>query len=230
MEQGTTTGPGRWGESTPEIDEIWAFPGTWADATHGVQIDWSGVTAVLVCLHPGCGVQFGPVMNLEDVPEASRHHREGYHAKAITRNGHTRIETGVTPESKAAARAMKTCWNCQKVVRGRLSTRGVCTTCRRTVAPAWAIELGYLPEGSQMADLLALVKRLRTEANQPAPPQGPTPIHGNRKLQKRAQLPYKANHGTRKGYKAGCRCHDCAEVQSAYAAEARRKRLERGAA
>lgn len=44
------------------------------------------------------------------------------------------------------------------------------------------------------------------------------------------ELPYKVQHGTRAGYKNGCRCGDCGDVQSKYAREARIKRLSGKAA
>lgn len=197
----------RWGNTPPEVEEIWAFPGTWGDKNRGVLVDWSGLTAVIVCLDPGCGQpQFGPIFNLAELSHSCEQHRRNQHPRETNKDGSPRL--GAVPVSNAsqdAARSISACWNCGTDTK-KIAARGVCASCRLKLGLAWAIEKGYLIEGSTQGDLRRLIDGFYETPEKDTKPKAP--IHGT------------YNEYTRNG----CRCVECRKASSDYRREYRARK------
>lgn len=156
----------RWGAPTPELEKLFDFPAMWADVQKGIMVDWSGVTAVLICLDPKCGEQFGPVFDLPGIAEAHALHMSLAHTRAINftdKAGKQRqyMQAAITPEAKEHARRIAaSCLSCQTTTR---TNRGLCATCRKHALHAWAVELGHLEPGAKLTAVNDVVKRMRQE-------------------------------------------------------------------
>lgn len=202
----------------------------------GVWVDWSGITAVWVC---ECGQQgFGGFTSLEGRSGAMRHRAlshpdwKAVHKVYITpvpcnwgNHIYAEMKGGETCQKDAVANGY--CIN-HNGYANRFEAYGVCAledciflaskeqpVCR-THATEWARKNG--------------LDQTRVHAGEIVWPHVPPKNKSrNRGPATVRLLPYKTKHGTRAGYKAGCRCPPCAVAQSTYASEARRRRLERGA-
>lgn len=198
----------RWGVINPVNRDISNYPATWASRQFGVLIDWSGVTAVLVCLDPDCKEpQFGPIFDIDDVTSICAHHRESYHRTASFKEEPV---VAVPQAAIDAARAITECWSCGRTPK-RFHARGACPTCHNRLRLKHAIELGYLPEDANGGDLERLlaanVKAPRKPAQKPKkevkPPKERRVLEGGK-------------HGVYWKYCKGCRCEPCSTAAAAY--------------
>jgi hypothetical protein len=97
------------------------YPLTWM--TENAVIDWSGISAVIVCRH--CGEQFGPQWTTQDaLAEASSHRRRKH------------------PDARPQP-VPRTCADCGRTAR---LARNVCESCRNKRRKAWLVEHGLMDE------------------------------------------------------------------------------------
>lgn len=127
------------------------YPSTWGDSARGQIIDWSGVTAVCICMEPECGTQHGPYFSVEDARAGGSFHRRQEHTDAYRRaqtregdtNGWVSVIKPVSEEAKAAC--ISPCQGCGGEI---ARDRGYCRKCNLKQARDWAILNGALPEGA----------------------------------------------------------------------------------
>lgn len=181
-------------------------------------IDWSGITAVCVCR---CGWQEFGGFDVESARALAIAHRESEHPD--------------WPRLHIKPTALPCSWGDTEwgVLLGE--------TCEKDAVSAGLCgnhygRLGVLDERGlcEIPDCLAInrageaVCTYHFNRNVKAPVEDPQKPGRKRVVREAIRLPEGVSHGTRNGFKRGCRCVRCGAAQSAYAADARRKRLERG--
>lgn len=239
----------------PELLGPAGGPGT-SEKEQPLWVDWSGNTAVWVCQ---CGQQGFGGLSVVDGRHAAQRHWSSFHPgmpspePSVTRNncawgstvwGLARGEVCEKPEAVSGLCRSHYGKNANFGHKGMCAIEGCAVLAAqfqaicRTHATAWAREHGLDASKVRSGEIVwptlpepdpgAIARQIAAQAFLESL-QAREDLDGNRNPKLPIELPTKKAHGTRNGYRAGCRCLPCGDAQSAYAAGARMRRLQRSA-